>query len=195
MRTVIAPTGEAVSIRQLAYAATYNGDGTLATETFGPDVGGRYYTVTYSWSSGVLVGVTAPFGDIDLRAGFISGAMQVRETGQVGGERNTSSTTNNYDAVKQECQPTRVVGNTETLITNSPCFVLGYVANNGAVASSGYVDFHDANATGSGAGTIKMQARATGGDCPDLKALRFETGLTIQGSAAATDVTVFWRPI
>lgn len=126
--------------------------------------------------------------------GGVNGALYSMEQGQVGGERNTSSSTNNYDAVKQECNVTRVTGNTETLISASPCFVLGVYANNGASASTGYTSLRDASAIG-GASTPKLDVRATGGDCPDLKATRFENGITVQGSAAGTDVSVLWRPI
>jgi len=122
------------------------------------------------------------------------GAGHTFEQGQVGGERNTSSTTNNYDVVKQECNVTRVTGVTETLISASPCYVLGVYANNGASASTGYASLRDASATG-GASTPKLDVRATGADAPDFKATRFENGLTVQGSAAGTDVSVLWRPI
>lgn len=123
-----------------------------------------------------------------------NGAGHTLEQGQIGGERNTTSSTNNYTVIKQECNVTRVTGVTETLISASPCYVLGVYANNGASASSGYASLRDASATG-GASTPKVDVRATGGDCPDLKAVRFENGVTVQGSAAGTDVSVLWRPI
>lgn len=122
------------------------------------------------------------------------GAPWTLEQGQVGGERNTSSTSNNYDVIKQECNVTRVTGTTETVISASPCYLLGVYANNGASASSGYANLRDASTTG-GASTPKIVVRATGGDCPDLKATRFENGLTTEGSAAGTDVSILWRPI
>lgn len=89
----------------------------------------------------------------------------------------------------EECNATRVVGLTETLITNAPARFMGFIFN---TTSSGTMSLRDAVATG-GASTPKFLPDATRD--VNSKAARFENGITAQGSAAGTDVTILWRPI
>lgn len=125
---------------------------------------------------------------------FEDGAGATTARGVHGGERNTASASNNYDAVKQECNATRIVGSTETLVTAAPAYFMGYYANKDATPSSGTAAIRDAAAI-SGASTPKHVVDATAGQCPPLKDAVFQNGITVQGSAAATDITIQWRPV
>jgi len=51
--------GSVVPIDSLPQALAYNGDGTLNTITAGPDVMGRSWMQTYSYTAGVLTGISA----------------------------------------------------------------------------------------------------------------------------------------
>ena len=95
--------------------------------------------------------------------------------------------------VKRRANAVRKTGNSEVLITNAPCYVMGYVANKGASASTGYFQLRNASATG-GASTPIMEPDGTGGVQSEWADLYFDTGLTWQGSAAGTDITIMWRP-
>ena len=113
----------------------------------------------------------------------------VLEAGQIGGERNTGSMSNNYDVTKEECNITRITGSTETLIASAPVFLMGVIYN---TTSSGTLTARDAAAiSGGSAGKLVVDATRD----IDTKATRFEIGLTVQGSAAGTDVSILWRPI
>lgn len=110
-------------------------------------------------------------------------------------ERDIGTSNGYVTARRGDWLQTRVIGTTEVLVSNAPCHVAYVVANNGAVASTGYASLRDASAIGGGS-TPKREVRATGGsDNSDEHGARYENGLTVQGSAAATDVTVLWRPL
>ncbi len=121
-----------------------------------------------------------------------SKGVSVHQATRHGGERNTDSETNSYDVVRQECNVTRLdIGTTETLVTGAPCHVLGIIGND---ANSGYTDLIDAAATASG-NTPKVRTNVADGGYVDLKGARFELGLSVDGEAAAHDVSILWRPI
>ena len=111
------------------------------------------------------------------------------EQGQIGGGEGEDDASTAITRVVGNWNLTRVIGNAETLISAVPCRFGGFVFN---TTSAGTVSLRDASATGGGS-TPKIIADAT----RDVFTLgdRFPTGLTVQGSAAGTDVTVRWRPI
>lgn len=90
-------------------------------------------------------------------------------------------------AADRKCLQIRSVGSTEALVLAGPVVVHGYYANHG---SSGQLTARDAAAI-SGS-NVKLIVDATAHANKDLFGARFEAGLTLQGSAAGTDVTVFY---
>lgn len=120
-------------------------------------------------------------------------AAHVTETGVVGGERNTSSATNNYTVVHNECNVTRLdIDQTETLVTGVPAFLIWAVGNDG---NTGYSDFLDAAATGGGS-TPKLRVNLGDGVNPMyFGGARFENGICVDGESVGHDITIGWRPI
>jgi hypothetical protein len=122
-----------------------------------------------------------------------SKAAHTLEQGVIGGERNTSSATNNYTVVHNECNITRLdIDQTETLVTNAPAFLIFAVGNDG---NTGYSDFLDAAATGGGS-TPKARVNLGDGVNPMyFGGARFETGICVDGESVGHDITIGWRPI
>jgi hypothetical protein len=123
----------------------------------------------------------------------INGAAQTAEQNQIGGERNTSSSTNNYDVTHAECNKTRFAPATtaETVITAAPAFLYGFVGKIG----TGTLTIRD-SATASGANTdFPVYTLAVGTMVAFPAAIRMENGITGQLSTSTDEVTIFWRPI
>ena len=123
---------------------------------------------------------------------FEDGVPTAIEQGIIGGGANEGDRVNNITYVGERANITRVVGNTETLIASVPARLIAIIAGKGATPSSGYVSVRDAFATG-GASTPIMEPDATVDH--DGHGVICANGITVQGSAAATDVSVLWRPL
>jgi hypothetical protein len=121
-----------------------------------------------------------------------SGAAHTLEQGVIGGERNTSSATNNYDAVHEETNYTRFApGNTtETVITSAPCFVYGFIG----VVGTGTLTLRDSATAAAATSPFPAFTLAVAGRV-DFPAVRFESGLTAQLGTGTDVATIFWRPI
>lgn len=123
------------------------------------------------------------------------GAGDVIEQGIIGGERNTTSSTNNYDAVHEEVNKTlfNPDATTEQVITNLPCFVYGFMGRTG----TGTLTLRD-SATAAGA-TSDFPAFTLAVGTPVMlcggAGVRFENGLTAQCGTGTDDCVIFWRPI
>ena len=87
----------------------------------------------------------------------------------------------------RQCLQYRLIGNTEVAVLAGPVVVYGCYANHG---STGQLTMRDAATTGGS--NVKAIVDATAHANKDLFGGRFEAGLTLQGSAAGTDVTVFY---
>lgn len=90
-------------------------------------------------------------------------------------------------AADRKCLQYRSVGNTEAVVLAGPVVVYGTYANHG---STGQLTLRDGATTGGS--DVKAIVDATAHANKDLFAGRFESGLSLQGSAAGTDVTVFY---
>lgn len=122
----------------------------------------------------------------------INGGAHVIEQGQIGGERNTSSSTNNHDVVHEETNKTFFNPNatTEQVIINAPAYFYGFVGKVG----TGTLTIRD-SATAIGAVTDFPVYTLAVGTHVDFPAVRMENGITLQCSVGTDEVTVFWRPI
>jgi hypothetical protein len=120
------------------------------------------------------------------------GAGHSQEQGQIGGERNTSSLTNNYDAVHEETNKTFFNPNatTEQVITNAPAFLYGFVGKVG----TGTLTIRDDSAANAAATDFPVYTLAVGTHV-DFPAVRMENGITAQCSVGTNEVTFFWRAI
>lgn len=119
-----------------------------------------------------------------------NGAAPVYVQGNLASERNPG-TANQYGVAVPECNVTRLdIGTTETLVTASPCIVLGVIGNEG---NTGFTDLIDAGAVASGNTPVVRCDVAAGGQI-DLHGAKFNAGLCVDGENAAHDVTIFWRP-
>ena len=109
------------------------------------------------------------------------------------GEENSSSIPASRVRVTENWNTTRVIGATETLISNAPCRIGGVYAN---ATSVGTISTRDAAAIAGGT-TAKHVLDATAFAKADgaIKGTRFEIGLTVQGFAAGTDFSVQWMNI
>ena len=122
-----------------------------------------------------------------------SGAAHTLEQGIIGGERNTGSQLNNYDAVHEECNYTRFApGNTnETVITSAPCFVYGFIG----VVGTGTLTLRDSSTAAAATSPFPAFTLSVSGRVEFPAAVRFENGLTAQLGTGTDVATVFWRPI
>lgn len=124
------------------------------------------------------------------------GGLLIREQGQIGGERNTSSTTNNYDATKHECNST--ILNTQitaqAISAGAPAFLMGihiHTALAGTLTIAGLT-----NLAGTATDWV-LPIGAVGTILSSGNARRCETALSATLSSA-TDygrVMIDWRPI
>ena len=91
-------------------------------------------------------------------------------------------------ASDRQCLQHRFTNTTEVLVLTGPVVLYGYYANHG---STGQLTIRDAGAIGGS--NVKLIVDATAHANKELFGARFESGLTLQGSASATDVTVFFE--
>jgi len=125
-----------------------------------------------------------------------NGARDVNEKGQIGGERNTSSTNNNYDVIKNECNAT-IISTTAAVTLGGgvadDTFLLGihvHTALTGTCVIAGFAD----EAGNALSYTIPA---AFVGHIPFYAARNLKGALTITCSNAADDnkVMALWRPV
>lgn len=121
------------------------------------------------------------------------GAAHTLEQGVIGGERNTSSLTNNYDAVKEESSYTRLApgATTEQVVTNAPAFLYGWVG----VTGTGTLTLRDSATAAATTSPFPAFTLAAGTIVTLPAAIRFENGITAQLGTGTDVVTLFWRPI
>jgi hypothetical protein len=106
------------------------------------------------------------------------------------GERNPG-TPNEYQAFVPEAVLTRAdIGTTETLITDAPALLVAVIPNAG---HTGNVSIRDAAAI-SGGSTPKLVLDLLPGEPCAVWGAKFANGITVDGSDAACDVTLIWRP-
>lgn len=124
-----------------------------------------------------------------------AGAALTLEQGQIGGERNTSSTTNNYDVIKNECNVTIIAVQTAVTIgggATDDTYLLGlhiHTALTGTCVITGFAD-----SVGSAA-SFTLPA-GTVGHVP-FYAARNAAGaftVTLSNVADASKAAVLWRP-
>lgn len=111
----------------------------------------------------------------------------------IGGERNTSSATNNYAATKEECNYTRHAPGvtTEQVITAAPAFLYGWIG----VVGTGTLTLRDSAAAAAATSPFPAFTLAVGGIVTLPAAIRFEQGITAQLGTGTDVVTLLWRPI
>lgn len=90
-------------------------------------------------------------------------------------------------ASQRQCLQHRFTNTTEVVVLAGPVVLYGYYANHG---STGQLTIRDGAVIGGS--NVKAVVDATAHANKDLFGARFESGLTLQGSASATDVTVFY---
>lgn len=122
-----------------------------------------------------------------------SGAAHTLEQGQIGGERNTSSNNNNYDAVHEECSYSRFApaATTETVITAAPCFVYGFIG----ITGTGTLTLRDASTASGSTSPLPAFTLAVGTVVTFPAAIRFENGLTAQLGTGTDVATLLYRAI
>lgn len=110
----------------------------------------------------------------------------------IAGELNEDDAVNGRLRVLQACNATRLdIDQTETLVTNAPCYVLGAIGNDG---NTGYSDFINAAATGGGSTPVMRVNLGDGVNILDSKGILFSNGLCVNGESVGHDITVFWMP-
>jgi hypothetical protein len=132
-----------------------------------------------------------------------SGAAHTLEQGVIGGERNTTSLNNNYDATKHECNSNMLANSASAqnvgTAGTTPIFLMGITiraTTTGTVTITGLTDV-----TGAAVNWVIPATTITGGvpvqALPPGNARRMETGCTMTCSVAADgpNVLVCWRPI
>jgi len=126
------------------------------------------------------------------------GSQWTLEQGVIGGERNTTSLTNNYDAVKHEanCNILQNVATAQNIGTGgtTPIFLMGIqirAALTGTLTITGFTD-----PTGAAKSWV-LPIGTVGQVLPPGNARRMESGCTMALSVAADGdfVVVDWRPI
>lgn len=127
------------------------------------------------------------------------GAAFAIEQGQIGGERNTSSTTNNYDATKHECNSSVLSAGTGAknigAAGTTPIFLMGIYANAALVGTLTITGFTAED--GVTAANLVIPIGASGWLLAPGNARRCETGCTVAKSSASDDgkILIDWRPI
>ena len=134
-------------------------------------------------------------GKIVLQKGT-NGAAHVGEKNQIGGERNTSSSTNNYDATKHECNST--ILNTQTsaqaISAGAPAYLMGiqiHTALAGTLTITGL-----RNLAGTATDWV-IPIGATGAILPAGNARICDVALiaTLSSASDYGKVMIDWRPI
>jgi hypothetical protein len=150
--------------------------------------------------SGRLAGTTLNNGIETLQRAVVGsdGSQWTLEQGVIGGERNTSSLTNNYDAVKHEAN-SNILQNVATAQNigtggTTPIYLMGIQIRTALTGTLTIVGFTDP------AGTAKnwvLPIGTVGQVLPPGNARRLESGCTMTLSVAADGdfVVVDWRPI
>lgn len=122
------------------------------------------------------------------------GARDSYEKGQIGGERNTSSTTNNYDVIKNECNVTIIAVQTAVTIGGGAVddtYLLGlhiHTALTGTCVITGFTD-------SAGAAASYTLPAGTVGHVPFYAARNTAGALTVTLSTLgdASKAAVLWR--
>lgn len=148
---------------------------------------------------GLLMGLKSGTTDTAMAIEVIDGAAKCVEQGQIGGERNPSSTTNNYDAVRNESNVTILTGTGAVTIgaggiDDTELMGLFIMPNGGGAVTVTVTGFPNE------AGAAKSLV-FTGSTTVDT--IVNLGGLALRNSLAALTVTasvadkaaVFWRPI
>lgn len=105
---------------------------------------------------------------------------------------NGSSATNARLRVLQACTATRLdIDQTETRVTDSPCYLVGAFGNDG---NTGYSDFINASAVSSGNTPVFRVNLGDGANDKDFKGTLFSLGLCVDGESVGHDITVLWIP-
>lgn len=154
---------------------------------------------------GRLAGTTPANGMENMQPAVVGsdGSVYTLEQGVIGGERNTSSLTNNYDAVKHECNSNMLANSTSAqnvgTAGTTPIFLMGITiraTTTGTVTIAGLTDVTGAAVNWvipatTVTGGVPVQALAPG------NARRMEAGCTMTCSVGADgpNVLVDWRPI
>lgn len=125
-------------------------------------------------------------------------AAHVMEAGVVGGERNTSSLTNNYDVTKHECNSS-ILANVATAQNigtggTTPIYLMGIQIRNALTGTLTITGLTDPSGV---AKNWVLPIGTVGQALPPGNARRCENGCTMTLSAAADGdlVVVDWRPI
>jgi hypothetical protein len=155
--------------------------------------------------SGRLAGTTLNNGIETLQRAVVGsdGSQWTLEQGVIGGERNTSSLTNNYDAVKHECNSNMLANSASAQNVGTggttPIFLMGITiraTTTGTVTIAGLTDV-----TGAAVNWVIPATTVTSGVpvqvLPPGNARRMENGCTMTCSVGADgpNVLVDWRPI
>lgn len=118
------------------------------------------------------------------------------EKGQIGGERNNASASNNYDAVKHECNSTilNTVITAQAVSAGAPAFLMGiqiHTALAGTLTIAGF-----ANVAGT-ATPLVLPIGSVGSVLPPGNARRCETAIvaTLSSALDYDRVVIDWRPI
>lgn len=126
-----------------------------------------------------------------------SNAAHVLEAGVVGGERNTSSPTNNYDATKHEANRSTLVAGTaaQNIGTGgtTPIYFMGVIVHTALAGTLTIVGFTD---TAGAAASVVLPIGFVGAWGVG-NAARCETGCTVTKSSAVDDgrIVIDWRPL
>lgn len=123
-----------------------------------------------------------------------SGAAHSFETGQIGGERNASSSTNNYDVIKNECNATVIAVQTAVTIGGGAVddtYLLGLHIHTALVGTCVVAGFPDS----AGAAASYTIPAATVGHIPFYAARNTAAAMTVTCSTVgdASKVVVLWR--
>lgn len=130
-------------------------------------------------------------------AGDSLGNASTLEQGVIGGERNTVSASNNYDAVKHEAnRSTLVNGVTAQNIGSAgttPIYFMGVIAHTALSGTLTIVGFTD---TAGAAASVVLPVGFIG-QWGVSNAARCETGCTVTKSSALDDgkIVIDWRPL
>ena len=118
----------------------------------------------------------------------------ITEQGQIGGERNTSSSTNNYDVVHAEHNGSVLsAGITAKTVSAAPCYLGGIYITTALAGTLTIAGLSDEAGT---AASIVIPV-ATPAGFIDFFESRCETSLVITKSSATDDarIVIMWRPI
>lgn len=145
-----------------------------------------------------LAALSSTTGQHEMVKSTSNGAWSL-ETGIIGGERNTSAQTNNYDATKHECNSSVLSAGTgaKNIGTGgtTPIFIMGVYSSAALVGTLTITGFTAED--GTTAANLVIPVGATGWILQPGNARRCESGCTMTKSSASDDtkILVDWRPI